>query len=36
MKPPSRLAAEVNDRLVYFYGQTDGTMAFPNTRERVF
>lgn len=27
------LEKEINDRLFYFYGQTDGTFDFPNSAE---
>lgn len=27
------LEKEINDRLFYFYGQTDGTFNFPNSAE---
>ena len=28
-----RLRQEIKDRIMYFYGQTDGTMQFPNSAE---
>lgn len=35
MKPNEleTLAKEIRDRLTHFYGQTDGTFAFPNSKE---